>query len=271
MPAYTTMVAVLTGSVTDEAVLTAAGRLAGTDGRIQALAVRSDPVRVVPIVGEAGAAAAAQMMEVVEQQSKERAARARSAFDAWRTKSGNSRAELLQPVGHPSETAAVLARNADIVVVARPRQEDEPLAANLAEACLFGSGRPVLLVPSTGSAAFGKSIAVFWNGSRTAARALGDAQGLIATAENVLILTAGELNEEFPNAEAVAARLHRVKATARVLPDGDGAALAAAAQEAGCDLVVMGGYGHSRVREMILGGVTRHMMTSAAVPVLMAH
>ena len=74
MPAYATMVAVLTGSVTDEAVLTAAGRLAGTDGRIQALAVRSDPVRVVPIVGEAGAAAAAQMMEVVEQQSKERAA-----------------------------------------------------------------------------------------------------------------------------------------------------------------------------------------------------
>jgi nucleotide-binding universal stress UspA family protein len=62
-----------------------------------------------------------------------------------------------------------------------------------------------------------------------------------------------------------------VKATARVLPDGDGAALAAAAQEAGCDLVVMGGYGHSRVREMILGGVTRHMMTSAAVPVLMSH
>jgi nucleotide-binding universal stress UspA family protein len=273
MAAYPTILAVLIGSGTDEAVLAAARRLAGADGRIQALAVRSDPVRVVPMVGEAGAAAAAQMMEAVEQQSKERVVRARSAFESWRGQGNTDRAEFVEVLGHPSETAGVCGRNADILVVARPRLEDAPIAENLAEACLFGSGRPVLLVPPTGLAGFGKSIAVFWNGSRTAARALGDAGPLISMAQNVVIFTAGEISDEFPNAEAVAARLQAqgVKATTRALPDGDGAALATAAREAGCDLVVMGGYGHSRVREMILGGVTRHILTSATVPVLMAH
>lgn len=273
MSTYATALAVLTGSGSDEAVLTAAYHLSGADGRIKALAIRSDPVRVVPMVGEAGAAAAAQMMEVVEEQSKGRVARARAAFETSRTKTGNSRAEYMELLGHPSETAAACGRNADILVLARPRQEDEPMAANLAESCLFGSGRPILLVPPTGSTGFGKTLAVFWNGSRTAGRALGDAQPLIASADKVLILTAGKLNEELPDAQAVAARLEAqgVQARVRILSDGDGGALAAAAMEAGCDLVVMGGYGHSRVREMILGGVTRHMLASATVPVLMAH
>jgi nucleotide-binding universal stress UspA family protein len=273
MPVYATTLAVLTGSVSDEAVLTAARRLSGADGLVRALAIRRDPVRVVPMVGEAGAAAAAQMMEVIEQQSKERVARARSAFEAWRSKTSDSRTEFQELLGHPAETPTLCARNADIVVVPHPRQEDEPMAASLVEACLFGSGRPLLVVPPITSAAFGKSIAVFWNGSRIAARALGDAQPLLADSQSVLVLTAGDLHEEVPTCEAVAQRLQAqgLKATARALPDGNGAALASAAIEAGCDLVVMGGYGHSRLREMILGGVTRYMLSSASVPVLMAH
>ena len=89
------------------------------------------------------------MMEVVEEQSKGRVARAREAFETSRTKTGNSRAEYMELLGHPSETAAACGRNADILVLARPRQEDEPMAANLAESCLFGPGRPILLVPPT--------------------------------------------------------------------------------------------------------------------------
>jgi len=273
MPSYAMALAVLTGSGSDETVLAAARRLCGTAGPVRALTIRSDPIRVLPVVGEAGAAAAAQMMEVIEQQSKDRVARARAAFDAWRGKGNDGRAEFLEVLGHPSETASVCGRNAEIIVLPRPRQEDEPMAASLAEACLFGSGRPILLVPPAGPAAFGKSIAVFWNGSRTAARALGDAQPLMADAQNVLVLTAGNLNEELPNGEAVAARLQSqgVKASARVLSDADGARLVSVATDAGCDLVVMGGYGHSRVREFILGGLTRHMLVSAPIPVLMAH
>lgn len=275
MPAYATVLAILVGSDSDDAVLNAAGRMVGAGGGLRAMTVRSDPARVLPIVGEAGAAAAAELMTVLEQQAKERAARARSNFSSWRSRAKEVRAEFEELEGHPSETAAAAARNTDLVVVARPRDEAEPLAASLFEACLFGSGRPVLVVPKSTPATFGASIVVLWDGSRTAARALGDALPLLAGARSVLVVTCGRLDEEVPTGEAVAARLNAqgLPAKARSLEPGDGepAALAAAASEAGCDLIVMGGYGHSRVREMILGGVTRHMLGSAPVPLLMSH
>lgn len=275
MAAVATILGVLSGSKADASVLSAAANLAGGEGQVRVLAVRSDPVRVLPIVGEAGAAAAAELMSVLEQQSKERAARARAAFDAWRSQTGEDRAEFREVVGHPSETAAASARNADVVVVARPRDEDEPMAASLVEACLFGSGRPVLVVPPVPAAGFGRHIAVFWDGSRTAARALGDSLPLLAQAQSVLVLSVGSLDPEVPTGAAVAARLaaRGLAATARSLApaEREAAALASAAQEAGCDLVVMGAYGHSRVREMILGGVTRFMLASAPIPLLMAH
>ncbi|MDF2763172.1 MAG: universal stress protein UspA [Rhodospirillales bacterium] len=274
MAAYASVLAVLSGSDGDAAVLDAAARLAGADGRMRVLAVRSDPVRVLPVVGEAGAAAAAELVAVLEEQSRQRVARARAGFEAWRGRSGPTAADLDEVEGHPAETAATVARNADIVVVARPRNEDEPMAASLVEACLFGSGRPLLVVPPSPAAVFGASIAVFWDGSRTAARALGDALPLLRAARSVLVLTSGSLEEEVPSGEAVAQRLKAqgIAASARAAGQGDdGPALAAAAQEGGSDLIVMDGYGHSRIREMILGGVTRHMLSSAKVPILMAH
>ena len=274
MSSYGAVLAILAGSDSDAAVLTAASVLAGAEGRVRALVVRVDPVRVVPMVGEAGAAAAAELMTVLEEQAKARAARARSAFEAWRGGAGSVRIEFEEARGHPSDTAATLGRNADIVVVAGPRAEDEPIAADLVEACLFASGRPVLVVPGK-AAAFGKRIVVFWDGGRTAARALGDAMPLLAGAEAITVLTAGSLDEEVPTAEAVAGRLRArgFNASARVVSDAqrDSATLVSAAREARCDLVVMGGYGHSRMREMILGGVTRHMLSSAPVPVLLSH
>jgi nucleotide-binding universal stress UspA family protein len=256
-------------------VLAAAARLAADDGQVRALAVRSDPVRVLPIVGEAGAAAAAELMSVLEEQSKARAARARAAFEAWRDKTKDGRAEFQEIIGHPSQTAAANARNADLVVVARPRNDNEPMAASLVEACLFESGRPVLVVPPGAATKFGKHIVIFWDGSRIAARALGDSLPLLAQARSALVLSAGSLDPEVPTGDVVAARLmaRGLAAKARSLApvEREASALAAAAQEAGCDLVVMGAYGHSRVREMILGGVTRHMLASATMPLLMAH
>jgi nucleotide-binding universal stress UspA family protein len=275
MPAYASILAVLAGADSDAAVLGAAAWLAGTSGRVRVLAVRSDPVRVLPIVGEAGAAAAAELLAVLEQQSNQRAERARAAFETWRGQAGRTAVEFQDVLGHPSETASVAARNCDIVVVARPRDVDEPLAASLVEACLFASGRPVLVVPARGAAASGSNVAVLWDGSRAAARALGDALPLLSKAQSVLVLTSGALDEEVPTGEAVAGRLkaHGIAASARSLQRTDRAAatLAAAASQAGCDLVVMGGYAHSRVREMILGGVTRYMLASSPVPILMAH
>jgi hypothetical protein len=204
MPAYASILAVLAGADSDAAVLGAAAWLAGTSGRVRVLAVRSDPVRVLPIVGEAGAAAAAELLAVLEQQSNQRAERARAAFETWRGQAGRTAVEFQDVLGHPSETASVAARNCDIVVVARPRDVDEPLAASLVEACLFASGRPVLVVPARGAAASGSNVAVLWDGSRAAARALGDALPLLSKAQSVLVLTSGALDEEVPTGEAVA-------------------------------------------------------------------
>ena len=275
MSAYASVLAVLAGADADAAVLGAAARLAGSSGRVRVLAVRSDPIRVLPMVGEAGAAAAAELMAVLEQQSKERAARARASFEAWRGQAGQTAVAFEDVLGHPAETASVAARNSDIVVVARPRNEDEPMAASLVEACLFNSGRPVLVVPARATSAFGAAIAVLWDGSRTAARAVGDALPLLSKAQSVLVLTSGEIEEELPTGQAVAARLKAqgVSASAQALQraDSDAGTLGAAASQAGCDLIVMGGYAHSRVREMILGGVTRYMLSSSPVPILMAH
>jgi nucleotide-binding universal stress UspA family protein len=98
---------------------------------------------------------------------------------------------------------------------------------------------------------------------------------LLSKARSVLVLTSGQFAEELPTGVALAARLKMqgIAAEARSVKSGDseGPALARAAAEAGCDLLVMGGYGHSRLREMILGGLTRYMLSSAPIPVLMAH
>ena len=275
MSSFRTVLAVLAGAQSDGAVLEAAKALARGEGRVLAVAVRGDPVRVLPVVGEAGAAAAAELVAALKAQAETRVERARAGFDAWRAKAGAVQVEFSEATGHPSETAAVLARTADVVAVARPREEDEPMAAALVEACLFSSGRPVLVVPPKSAATLGSHIGVLWDGSRTAARALGDAMPLLARAQSVTVFSAGSIDEEAPSAEAVAQRLRAggTKASAKIMTVAgeEGAALAGAAAEAGCDLLVMGGYGHSRLREMILGGVTRHMLAAAQVPVLMAH
>jgi nucleotide-binding universal stress UspA family protein len=275
MAGYASVLAILSGGAGDRAILDAAALLARPDGRLRVLAVRSDPVRVVPVVGEAGAAAAAELVAAIEQQGKARAARARASFEAWRAGAGSVAAEFQEVVGHPAESPAAAARNTDILVMAGPREPDGPAAAELVETCLFGSGRPLLVVPQDARPTFGASVAVLWDGSRTAARALGDAMPLLSGARSVLVLTAGRVQEELPGGEAVAERLRArgIPASARMVEAGanEAAALADAGAQAGCDLIVMGGYGHSRLREMILGGVTRYMLTNAAAPLLMAH
>ena len=162
----------------------------------------------------------------------------------------------------------------DLIVAGRDGG-DEPTAAAAIEACLFTSGRPVLVAPRVATARLGRRIAVFWNGSAEAARAVGDAIALMERAEKVTVLDSGETTNEAPSAADLIARLQArgVSASKRSVEprDGMGAALAAAAAEEGCDLVVMGAYSHSRLRQLILGGVTRHMLEAAQLPVFMSH
>ncbi|MCX8133438.1 MAG: universal stress protein [Roseococcus sp.] len=172
------------------------------------------------------------------------------------------------------------ARHADLLVLGQPESEDGAAMARV-EAALFASGRPLLMVPHAGAPArIGRRVLVGWNASREAARALHDALPLMAGAEAVTVLVANP--EATPGAHGdqpgadIARHLarHGLAVTVQVVASpelGAGELLLNAAADLGADLLVMGGYGHSRLREWILGGATRTLLREATLPVLMSH
>ncbi len=184
--------------------------------------------------------------------------------------------------GAAAETLAVHARYSDLVVLG---QHDpggsQPDATAMLEAALFDSGRPVLVVPHAGRfKRVGQRVLVGWNASREAARAVHDALPLMAQAEGVTLLVVNprqglDGHGEEPGAD-MAAHLARhgltVRAEQAVLPEvADADALLNRAAELSADLLVVGAYGHSRLREFVLGGVTRSLLAQMTLPVLMAH
>jgi nucleotide-binding universal stress UspA family protein len=155
----------------------------------------------------------------------------------------------------------------------------QPETAYIAEGLVFDSGRPVLLLPpkSRGRHLF-DAIAIGWDGSRAAARALADALPICARAGTVdLVTITGEKDLE-PGAALSDVRRHlsthgidvrAVEVPAQGLDAGS--ALLRHCKSAGADLLVMGAYGHSRFREFVLGGATRSVLADAALPVLLSH
>ncbi|HWE75666.1 MAG TPA: universal stress protein [Stellaceae bacterium] len=179
------------------------------------------------------------------------------------------------------ETITLRARYADIAILGQA-DPDHPLfhpLASLPEMVMLGCGRPVLIIPhSARVSAIGKRILIAWNGTREAARAVADAMPLLIASETVTVLTiAPENNENLAQpAHELARQLaqHGIHAeashlTARDLDAGD--LILSRVEDLACDLLVMGGYGHSRTREFILGGVTHVVLESMTVPVLMSH
>ncbi|WP_119157669.1 universal stress protein [Caldimonas tepidiphila] len=189
--------------------------------------------------------------------------------------------EALVDAEDPAPSVIAHARLADLVVVG----QHEPGSASsmppdLPQQVLMDSGRPVLIVPYAAEAAApGRTVLVAWDRSREAARAVSDALPLLgraAAVHVVMFLPAGDtdLPGTPPGADlAQWLARHGVRAdVARVpTPIDTGNALLSHAADLGADLIVMGGYGHSRLRETVLGGVTRTVLRHMTVPVLMSH
>ncbi|HYD70238.1 universal stress protein [Azospirillum sp.] len=175
-----------------------------------------------------------------------------------------------------AETAALArhGRLCDLIVLPRHRGNATTVHGPQFNAALFETGRPVLLLPETGDALPVSRVAVAWDGSVQAGRALADALPLLAGAESVTVLRVSD-DPQDGEAEEVVAYLadHGIAAAARrVAPAGSVAdTLRAEVAAAGIDLLVMGAYGHSRLRERVLGGVSRSLLSSAPVPILLAH
>jgi len=170
------------------------------------------------------------------------------------------------------------ARYADLVIAGQP-EPGEPLAMGFAGDLVLSGGRPVLFVPYAGRfSAVGKRVLVAWNASREAARAVSDALPLLARADSVELVAFEPRSGDHGDTPAADVALylarHGVKATAarQSAPQIDiGAQMLSRAADTSADLIVMGGYGHSRLRELVLGGVTQSMLEAMTVPVLMSH
>jgi nucleotide-binding universal stress UspA family protein len=184
---------------------------------------------------------------------------------------------------HGSRAVAEHARLADLVIAGQtdPNDPESYIDDHFAEHLVMAAGRPVLLVPYAGVfPSIGSRILIAWNGGREAARAAYDAVPFLARAKQNTVVTvqgaADELpGERIPGAD-IALTLARHDAVVDVLeleaPTGAraGDTLLSCAHDRGCDLLVMGAYGHARWQEAVMGGVTRTVLQSMTIPVLMS-
>jgi len=180
--------------------------------------------------------------------------------------------------GAPGMLASA-ARRFDLSVIAQPQPDESALGRLFVEAALFESGRPLLIVPYIQTAGLKLDrVMVCWDGSRSAARAVGDAMPFLLRAkvtEITIVSVERAKSDEMPGAD-IAHHLarHGAKVEVNRITSGDidiANTILSRAADASADLLVMGGYGHSRMREFILGGVTRAILASMTVPVLMSH
>jgi nucleotide-binding universal stress UspA family protein len=181
-------------------------------------------------------------------------------------------------LANAADTFGRMARGYDLSIVGQA-QPGKALAEELIiESVLFGSGRPILIVPYIQSTGLKLDrVMVCWDGSRNAARAIADAMPFMerARAVDVVTVESRERRNELIGAD-IAQHLarHGLKVDLKpiVAPDTDVAStILSYAADSSTDLIVMGGYGHSRLREFVLGGATRGMLGAMTVPTLMAH
>jgi nucleotide-binding universal stress UspA family protein len=203
---------------------------------------------------------------------------ARASFAAA-TRPLDSEAEWRETRGDPVDAMRLAARKADLTILGQPDPgEDGAGAADLPGQVVMGSGRPVLLVPYAGSFAnVGGRVLVAWNGSAQAARAVNDALPFLQSAERVVVVTVNSARGDRIEVADIAQHLARHGIAAEISDividrESDvGDVLLSRASDEAVDLIVMGAYGHSRLRELVLGGVSRALLGHMTVPVLMAH
>ena len=178
------------------------------------------------------------------------------------------------PSGH--DFVGSYGRVFDIIVLARPGDEWQSPAMVTLESALFESGRPVMIAPPASPASLGTNVLIAWNGSTEQARSMGDAMPLLRRAERLTICTVEGATVAGPSGEEMARtlKMNGIAAEPITLKPNKrtaGEVLLAKAEELGCDLIVKGAYTQSRLRQMIFGGTTRHVLAHAKLPVLMAH
>ncbi|MGE4221034.1 MAG: universal stress protein [Alphaproteobacteria bacterium] len=213
-------------------------------------------------------------LEARAEQDVATAARRFAAATAGRA----GRCEWTVAEGDPTDALALAARYADLTVIGQPNPDGAPADyLNLPDNLVMEAGRPLLVMPFAGVAKpVGDTVVVAWNASRESARALAGALPILEKAGKVHVLTVDPEKIGETQGARISAFLsrHGVKAEIVRTPAADmdvGDILLNSVADRGADLLVMGAYGHSRFREVILGGVSRHVIQNMTVPVLLTH
>ncbi len=285
-----TILVPLSDARTGEAPLKAALKVAHLfDAHLEALHVRTDPSRAMVDFGNEAMSSqvAEQMRQAIEERTKEHAAGVRKLFDDECATSGVAIVEAgpgtggvsaswREEMGDENFWIERRGRLADVTVVGRLSKDRDVPSVEALETAILGTGRPILLAPPGEPDSIGKRVAIAWSGSAEAARATGLAMPFLKVADAVSVLSVTEESNWACSPEDLAAYLawHGVDAKARSIPANGGSTGALLLTEAvaeGADLVVMGAYTHSRLREMILGGVTKYVLNTTGPAVLMAH
>ncbi len=288
----------LNGASTDAAAVALGLRLARRfQAHLQVLHVGTDSRDVAPLAGEGlSGAMVEEMMTVAGHDSSRRLLGVRALFQAGLKQdeaAAGSALELVDRLPRPTaagrhatvgfrsvlgrehELVAHAARLSDLIVVPHAASEDTMSSSEALHAVLFDSGRPVIVASRQVPDTIGRRICIAWNGTTESASAVLSAMDWLQRADAVQVLYSDDYQRRGPEAGELVDYLagHGIDAqpgSFRRLGERVGAGLLAAVDAFGADLLVIGAYSHSRLRQMILGGVTRHVIEQATLPVLMA-
>jgi len=287
---FVKILAPLTGGKRDAAVLASAFAAAKPfNAHIAALFVRPDAMEVVPFYGEA--VSGAVMQEIAEATTKASDAASKQAQAALQTAATAAGAAIVETpelrdvptasfretTGNFADQVTLAARLCDLVVFGALKEDDRPGLTEAFEATLLETGRPVLISAQAAPVSFCKNkIALAWNNSVASAHAVTAALPFLKCAETVEILCVKRGKDDAIDASELKTylMLRGIVATDRAIDAGNrvvGDVLLEEASKGGAGLLVAGGYGHSRLREMFFAGVTRTVVSHAALPLFLVH
>ncbi|HXE03756.1 MAG TPA: universal stress protein [Methyloceanibacter sp.] len=272
------------GEGTIDLALTLARRFSA---HLEAIHVRTDMREILTATDGGdfmGASLTGQWIDQMEQEIATNAAKVKQAFAAATLRHDVPPGKQGAPgpsvsfndiTGLSSIMLPERARFFDLVVLGRSERAIDRAHSDVIEQTLLHSGRPVLLAPATMSKTFGEVIAVGWDGSPQAVRAVTASMPFLEQARRALVITIGDTTGSDPAALVAYLARHEIAATHRFVAPvggvGPGTQLLARAREEGAELLVMGGYGHAPWREFLFGGATQQAIGQGLLPLFLVH
>ena len=251
---------------------------------IEGLNVRRALSGLILAGAEGGFATSPDLEERFTREAEEQARRVRGQFEAFMRKHGipggpdgeGPWAAVVDEVWEGADVVGSRSRVFDLTVLGRPVRGAPAPALTTLETILFESGRPVLIAPPAPPTTMGENILIAWNGSPETARTIAFAMPLLDQARSVTVLSVVEGMVMGPGAAAACQHLQRngISAEATDINAGErsvGEVILAESASRNIDILIKGAYTRSRLRQMIFGGATSHILSNAEMPVFMAH